>query len=202
VNRLIVARHAEAASNVDGVVSGILPGAGLSDRGRREAADLGRRLESEPIELGVSSRFTRAQETLRLALAGRPTVPTIVLPGLDEIGFGSFEGGPLQAYREWAWANGPAVPCPGGGESRADVALRVAAALELLLAHQEETIFVVGHALPLRYALDAADGSFPAAKIEHLEHATPYPLTREQAEAAAETLRVWAEDPQFRDAAD
>lgn len=202
MNRLIVARHAEAASNVAGVVSGVLPGAGLSDQGRREAADLARRLESEPIELGASSRFTRAQETLRLALAGRPTVPTIVLPELDEIGFGSFEGGPLQAYREWAWANGPAAPCPGGGESRSDVALRMATALELLLARPEGTILVVGHALPLRYALDAADGSFPAAKIEHLEHATPYPLTREQVDMAAGTLRVWAEDPQFRDAAD
>ena len=202
MNRLIVARHAEAASNVDGVVSGVLPGPGLSDQGLREAADLARRLESEPIELGACSRFTRAQETLRLALAGRPRVPTVVLPELDEIGFGSFEGGPLQAYRDWAWANGPAAPCPGGGESRSDVALRVATALELLLARPEGTILVVGHALPLRYALDAADGSFPAAKIEHLEHATPYPLRREQVDLAAETLRVWAEDPQFRDAAD
>lgn len=202
MNRLIVARHAEAASNVDGIVSGVLPGAGLSDRGRREAADLAGRLASERIELGVSSRFARAQETLSLALAGHPSMPTIAMPELDEIGFGSFEGGPLQAYREWAWANEPAAPCPGGGESRSDVALRIATALELLLARPEETILVVGHALPLRYALDAADGSFPAAKIEHLAHATPYALTRDQVDAAAETLRVWAQDPQFRDAAE
>ncbi len=202
MNRLIVARHAEAASNVDGIVSGVLPGAGLSDRGNGEAAGLAGALGSEPIDLGVSSRFARAQETLRLALAGRPLVPTVVLPELDEIDFGSFEGGPLRVYREWAWANGPAAPCPGGGESRSDVAMRIATALELLLVRPEETILAVGHALPLRYVLDAADGSFPAAKIEHLGHATPYPLTREQVDTAAETLRVWAEDPQFRDAAD
>jgi broad specificity phosphatase PhoE len=199
VKRLIVARHAEAASNVDGIVSGVAPGAGLTDSGRREAADLAGRLESERIELGVSSRFTRTRETLRLALAGRSAVPTIEMPEVDEIGFGSFEGGPLQAYREWAWANEPAAPCPGGGESRSDVALRIATSLELLLARPEETILVVGHALPLRYALDAADESFPAAKIEHLAHATPYPLTREQVDTAAETLRVWTQDPQFRD---
>ncbi|MEP6893868.1 MAG: histidine phosphatase family protein, partial [Gaiellaceae bacterium] len=99
-------------------------------------------------------------------------------------------------------ANGPAAPCPGGGESRSDVAMRIATALELLLVRPEETILAVGHALPLRYVLDAADGSFPAAKTEHLEHATPYPLTPEQVDTSAETLRVWAEDPQFRDAAD
>ena len=150
----------------------------------------------EPIELGVSSRFARTRETLQLALATLPAIPTIELAELDEIGFGSFEGGPLQAYRAWAWANEPDAPCPGGGESRSDVALRIATALELLLARPEETIFVVGHALPLRYALDAADGSFPAAKIEHLAHTTPYSLTREQVDTAAETLRVWAEAPQ------
>ncbi|MEP6893560.1 MAG: histidine phosphatase family protein, partial [Gaiellaceae bacterium] len=72
MNRLIVARHAEAASNVDGIVSGVLPGAGLSDRGKREAAGLAGALGSELIDLGVSSRFARAQETLSLALAGRP----------------------------------------------------------------------------------------------------------------------------------
>ena len=199
MNRLILARHAEAASNVDGIVSGELPGAGLSDRGRREAADLAARLGTERIELGVSSRFARAQQTLSLALAGRHSVPTMALPELDEIGFGSFEGGPLQDYRAWAWTTEPSEPCPGGGESRADVASRIATALELLLARPEETILVVGHALPLRYALDAADGSFPAAKIERLAHATPYPLTREQVDAAAETLRAWALEPQFRD---
>ena len=200
MRRLIVARHAEAVSNVAGIVSGVVPGARLSAAGCREAADLGRKLTTERIELGVSSRFARTRETLQLALADRSATPTIELAELDEIGFGSFEGGLLQAYRVWAWTNEPDTPCPGGGESRSDVALRIATALELLLARPEETIFVVGHALPLRYVLDAADGSFPAARIEHLAHATPYPLTRELVDTAAETLRVWAEAPQFRDA--
>ena len=200
MKRLIVARHAEAVSNVEGIVSGVVPGARLSAAGRREAGDLGRKLATEPVDLGVSSRFARTRETLQFALAGRPDVPRIALAELDEIGFGSFEGGPLAAYRAWAWTNEPDAPCPGGGESRSEVALRIATALEVLLERPEETIFVVGHALPLRYVIDAADGSFPAAKIEHLAHATPYPLTREQVDSAAETLRVWAEAPQFRDA--
>jgi broad specificity phosphatase PhoE len=200
VIRLILARHAEAASNVDGIVNGEPPGAGLSDQGRREAAELAGRLKGERIELGVSSRFARAEQTLSLALAGRHSVPTTAMPELDEIGFGSFEGGPLQAYRAWAWTTEPADPCPGAGESRSDVALRIATALELLLARPEETILVVGHALPLRYALDAADGRFPAAKVERLAHATPYPLAREQVDVAAETLQAWALEPQFRDA--
>jgi len=200
VTTLIVARHGEAASNVDGVVDGVPPGAGLSPAGRRQAAALGALLAREPLVLGVSSRFARARETLQLALASRSATPTIAVPELDEIGFGSFEGGSLRAYREWAWVAEPAAPCPGGGESRTDVARRLAAALDLLLGRRQQTILVIGHALPLRYVLDAADGSFPAARIEHLAHATPHPLSREQVETAAETLRVWAESPQFRDA--
>jgi probable phosphoglycerate mutase len=200
VNRLILARHGEAVSNVDGIVSGAPPGAGLSAGGQLQAVELGRRLAGEPIALGVSSRFARARETLEAALAGRDTVARLELPDLDEIDFGSFEGGPLEAYRAWAWAGEPNAPCPGGGETRVAVARRTAAALDVLLGRPEGVILVVGHALPLRYVLDAADGASPAAKIEHLEHATPHRLPRPQVEHAVETLLAWAEKPQFRDA--
>lgn len=199
MRRLILSRHGEASSNVDGIVNGVPVGPGLTETGRREASALGELLAFERVELGISSRFARAQETLELALAGREAIPTEIVPELDEIGFGAFEGGPLDAYRSWAWTNEPAAPCPGGGESRTDVAVRLATALDHLLARDERTILVVGHAMPLRYVIDAADGIFPAAKIEHLAHATPYPLQRDHVEAAAETLRVWAESPQFRD---
>ena len=114
---LFIARHAEAASNVDDVVSGVPPGEGLSARGRRQASELGEALADEAIELGVSSELRRARETLELALAGR-AVPTAALPAFNEINFGRYEGGPLAAYREWAWSTGPDVECPGGGESR------------------------------------------------------------------------------------
>jgi broad specificity phosphatase PhoE len=193
---LVVARHAEAASNLGDVVSGLPPGEGLSARGRRQAQALGRRLAGVAMELGVSSQLRRAVETLELALAGR-SVPTLTLPALDEIRFGRYEGGPLAAYREWAWANEPDIECPGGGESRASAAARFADALDWLLARPEETILVVGHALAVRYVLDAVDGRFPAAKIGEVGHAEPHCLQREAVEAAAEALRVWSQAPRF-----
>ena len=64
-----------------------------------------------------------------------------------------------------------------------------------------ETILAVSHALPVRYVLDASDGSFPAARIAHVPHATPFALDADAAELAAETLRVWATAPRFADAA-
>ena len=199
MNRLLLVRHAHARSNADDRISSTPPGEGLSDLGVEEALALRETLAYEPIGLGVATRLARAQETLELALGGRD-VPRLVLPELDEIGFGSFEGGALADYRTWAWSNEPDALCPGGGESRVAVAERLAAALDVLLARPEETVLAVSHALPIRYVLDAADGLFPAARIAHVPHATPLALDAEAVERAAETLRVWGTAPRFVDA--
>jgi 2,3-bisphosphoglycerate-dependent phosphoglycerate mutase len=195
---LFLARHAHAASNAGDTINGIPPGEGLSPQGAAEAVALGAQLATEPIELGVSSRFRRASETLALALAGRG-VPFVVEPGLDEIGFGSFEGGSLAAYRAWAWKHTPAAPCPGGGETRADAARRIAAGLGALLDRRERVILAVTHGLPLRYVIDAADGSFPGQRLASVPHAVPFRFERAQVERAAATLEEWAAAPHFAD---
>jgi probable phosphoglycerate mutase len=196
VRLLILARHGHAASNVDDVVNCTPPGGGLSELGREQALALREQLAGEPIELGVSSELLRTQETLDLAL-GAPGVGRLVLPQWNEIHFGRFEGGPLAAYREWAWGNAADAPCPGGGESRADAARRIAAALETLLAQEAETVLAVGHALPVRYVLDAADGRFPEARIEPVAHAVPHRVDAAGVAAAARALRRWASSPSF-----
>lgn len=195
---LILARHAYATSNAGATVNAVPPGAPLSAVGVEEARALGRLLAAESIDLGVSSRLLRTQETLALALADR-ALPTAIEPLLDEIGFGSFEGGPLAAYRTWAWENPPDAVCPGGGESRASAAVRFADALEALLGRPGETVLAVSHAVPLRYVIDASDGSFPASRVEHVPHATPYRLERRSVQLAADTLREWARSPRFAD---
>jgi broad specificity phosphatase PhoE len=196
VKTLILARHGHAGANAADTISSRPPGEGLSSLGVEEALALRETLAGEQIGLGVATELLRTQETLELAL-GRLDVPRLVLPQLNEIGFGRFEGGPLAAYREWAWTAEPDVECPGGGESRSTAAARYAAALETLLARPEETVLAVGHALPIRYVLDAADGRFPAARVEQVPHAEPYRLGSEAVETAADTLRVWSEAPSF-----
>lgn len=192
-------RHAHARSNVDDCVSSRPPGEGLSDAGVEEALALRETLAFEPIGIGVATRLLRTQATLELALGDRD-VPRIVHPGLEEINFGAFEGGPLAEYRTWAWTNEPDVICPGGGESRAQAAERFAGGLDFLLSLDEDVVLVVSHSLPMRYVLDAADGRFPAARIEQPPHATPFGLDADAVERAAETLRVWATAPRFVDA--
>lgn len=199
MRELILVRHGRARSNDDGVVSGLPPGGELTPDGVREAKALAAALAGNGIDLGVTTELLRAQQTLALALVGR-NVPRLVLPELNEIRFGAFEGGPLRAYREWAWTTEAADPCPGDGESRAEVARRIADGLDTLLARREAVILVVGHALPLRYVLDAADGTFPAARIEPVAHVSPYRLRRAQVATAAVALRTWAATPTFRSA--
>ena len=128
------------------------------------------------------------------------TCRALVLPELNEIGFGRFEGKPLDAYRAWAWAQEADVECPGGGESRSSAAARIADGLEVLLDRPEDVVLAVSHALPIRYVLDAADGGFPARRIERVAHAVPHRLQHDAVETAAETLRVWAQRPAFGDA--
>ena len=178
MERLILVRHAHALSNVRDAVSCLPPGDGLSDRGVEEALALREALAGEQIDLGVASELVRTQETLELAL-GAGSVPRLIMPEWNEIHFGRFEAGPLAAYRDWAWATPADTTCPGGGESRAAVATRVAGVLEALLLRPEEAILVVGHALPVRYVLDASDGRFPEARIAPVaaRRATP-PLIR------------------------
>ncbi len=197
MERLILARHGHAASNARDVVSGRPPGEGLSDLGVEQALALREVLAGEPVALGIATELRRTQETLALALDGR--APTVIQPLLNEIDFGMYEAGPLTAYREWAWSTEPDVPCPGGGESRVAVASRLADALAGLLTRPEDVVLVVGHALPVRYVVDASDSRFPASRIEHIPHAVPYALSAEQVEAAMIALRVWMQQPRFVD---
>lgn len=196
---LILVRHGHSLSNERDIVSCAPPGDGLSARGREQAIALRETLLGERVDVGIASELVRTQETLDLALGERP-VPRLLLPQLNEIHFGRFEAGPLEAYRQWAWARPAAEACPGGGESRGAAAGRVADALELLAARAEDVVLAVGHALPIRYVLDAADGRLPEPRIEPVAHAEPYVLPFDRVVAAAQALRRWAAAPVFRQA--
>lgn len=196
---LLLARHGFAVSNRDGTASCTRPGEGLTQEGVEQARVLGTALVDEPVDLGVASELARTRETLELAVGGR-AVARIVVPELNEIDFGSFDGGPLVEYRAWAATHSPDLRAPGGGESRADAAARYARGLLRLLERPESTILVVGHALSIRYVVDAASGLVPAPLMAPVDHAAVHRLTAAEAEAAAELLGDWSRAPRFREA--
>ena len=197
MQELLLVRHGFAASNRDGLASCTAPGDGLTDEGVAQARSLARELAGERVDVALTSRLRRTQQTLELVLEGRD-VPVVVDAEFDEIHFGSFDGGALDAYRAWAASHPPDEPAPGRGESRAQAAARFARGLRLVLARPEERVLVVGHALAIRYLIDAAAGRVPAARMSPIEHAFPYRLEREDAGAAATLLEAWSEAPRFR----
>ena len=197
MRELLLVRHAFAGSNRDGIASCEIPGEGLTTEGLDQARALAVALELEEIGVAMTSRLGRTRETLALALDGRD-LPVVVAPELDEIHFGDFDGGLLDTYRAWAASHPPDDPAPGGGESRADAARRFARGLRLVLARPEGLVLVVGHALAIRYVVDAADGLEPAARMSPIEHAFPYRLDRDDVERAATLLEAWSRAPQFR----
>lgn len=124
----------------------------------------------------------------------------IVVPELDEVHFGGFDGGLLVAYRSWAGVEAADLPAPGGGESRAQAAERYAGGLRIVLARPERSVLVVGHALAVRYILDAAEGMVPAALMAApVGHAELHRLAAEDVESAATLLEEWSRAPAFRD---
>src|SRR5206468_10756893 len=76
---LLLARHAEAASNLAATVNGVPPGGSLSPAGREQAQALGRALADAQVDLCVTSEFARARETAERALAERPP-PRLAFP--------------------------------------------------------------------------------------------------------------------------
>ena len=195
MERAILARHGESEVGLAGLVSGDpAEPRGLTRAGREQARRLGELLAGEPIDLCVTSEFARVRETADLALAGRD-VPRLVVPELNDIRFGEFEGRPFDEYRVWAGARTPADACPGGGESRAEAAARFVRGFRVVLARPEPTILVVAHGLPIRYVLLALDELDPTPIVEQVGLAEPHPLSRERLERAVARLERWAAAP-------
>jgi broad specificity phosphatase PhoE len=195
MDEVILARHGESELSVVGTVNGDPAIAcALTPTGEEQARHLGQRLADTDIDLCVTSEFERAQRTADLALAGRD-FRRLVLPELNDVRFGQFEGGTLADYREWAAANDPTVEAPGGGESRSGTVLRYVEGYRKILARPERTILVVAHGLPIRYALNALDNTDPAPLVEQVAYAEPYRLHRRELERALERLERWAAKP-------
>ena len=195
MDALILARHGESELSVRGLTNGDPTRAcGLTEAGRAQARRLGELLAAEPLELCVTSAFARTQETADLALEGRD-VRRLVIPELNDIRFGDFEALAFDEYRAWARSASPADVPPGGGESRADCVARYARGFRALLARPERLALVVVHGLPIRYVLNALDGSPPQPVLDQVPYAEPFRFTAEELETALRELESWAAAP-------
>jgi len=179
VELYVISRHGESTLNFENRINGD-PGVpvALTEKGSEEATLLGQEIRHLPIEVCIHTQFARTRETAAIALEGR-NVPFEVEPLLDDVKVGELEGKTLEEYRAWKRAHTRRDPFPGG-ESLDDAARRYAQAFRKLVERPETSILVVAHEIPLRYAINAADGSDDLDGPAHqLANATPYLFDRD-----------------------
>ena len=185
----VLARHAESVLNLERRVNGDptldVP---LTERGEEDARALGRQLADLPLDVCIHTRFPRTRLTAELAVANR-NLPFALEPLIDDIDLGELEGETIERYRAWKHGHPRDVPFPGG-ESLDDAARRFAAGFRALLGGEYEHVLVVTHEIPVRYALNAADGSRdPDSPQRAIANATPYLFGDERLAGAANGLR-------------
>ncbi|HEX9234934.1 MAG TPA: histidine phosphatase family protein [Actinomycetota bacterium] len=193
MERAILTRHAESAYSAKNLLNGDpYRWCPLSRRGRKEARRLGEQLRDEPIDLCVTTRFMRTRETADIALEGR-AIPRLVVPELDDVKVGDFEGKNVEEMRRWQRDHGPTAAPPGGGESRVDALSRYIDGYRKVLAREEPAVLVVAHGLPITAVLLAARGEGIPLTLEgvQVEPAQPHPVTANELAAALRTLRQW-----------
>jgi ribonuclease H / adenosylcobalamin/alpha-ribazole phosphatase len=130
----------------------------LTEEGLRQAAAAAGRLAARGgIDVIVTSPLRRTRQTAE-AVASATGAPLVADEGLVETDFGEWEGmTTAEASQRWpeevsAWMRSTDV-APPGGESFADVILRVNAALDRLLAeYQFRTLLLVSHVSPIKIA--------------------------------------------------
>jgi broad specificity phosphatase PhoE len=191
VRLFVFARHAESTANVARVVSSDpARSVGLTARGRAQAGQLGAQLAALDVELAVCSSFLRAQETLAIALRGRP-VPVLIDRGFDETRAGDFDGKPIEAYWSWEQHHTPSDRFPRG-ESVDEALLRYVNALRRLLSRTEAVTLLFVHEFALRRIAQAATTPATLARAR-FANALPYLFDERAIERAATILEESAQ---------
>ena len=184
----VLARHAQSTLNYENRVNGdpAVP-APLTEQGREQARLLGLQLRALPLDACVHTRFGRTSETAELAIGGR-AIPVRTEPLLDDIKIGELEGQTIADYRAWKSRHSRSDRFPGG-ESLDEAAARYAQAYRALLEAADETVLVVCHEIPIRYALNASAGSDDLdGPVHDIPNATPFLFDDETLARAAEQI--------------
>ncbi|MDC3953185.1 histidine phosphatase family protein [Polyangium jinanense] len=155
---LIIVRHGQSEGNRDRVFTGHGPSP-LTDRGRREAEAVARRITEKPVTAIFASDLPRALETAA-PLVEKSGVPLVADPALRERNFGDLTGtsfADIEARHPDVWrallARDPLFR-PPGGESNADCRARISGFVEGLFARGVEgRIVLVSHGVAINQLL-------------------------------------------------
>ncbi len=161
--RLLLIRHGATPMTMEDKFSGA-ENVHLSDEGRQQAYQLGRRLAGEAIAAVYSSSLDRALETARILSEAHDLDP-IPTDGLREISHGHWEGLTRRevetrfADEYAAWETDPFTFAPAGGESGISVLARALPVIrDIVVSHQDQSVLVVSHKATLRLVLSSLLG--------------------------------------------
>ena len=161
--RLLLLRHGETAWNRERRYQGWTD-TPLSAEGLVQAEAAARELEEHTFAAVYASPLRRARDTAA-AIAAPHGLDVETDPAFKELGFGRWEGLTLDEVRArdaavyLGWAHTPHLVSPPGGESLVEARERVLAGLERLRAgHQDETVCLVAHGIPVRILILEALG--------------------------------------------
>ncbi|GAA4427127.1 histidine phosphatase family protein [Georgenia halophila] len=153
--RLILVRHGQTSSNVEGLLDTGEPGADLTELGRKQAAALPEVLGDEPVGLIVTSTLVRTQQTAAPLAAALGLEPWI-RDGIREVTAGDLEmRGDMEAvhgYLEaiFSWGNGSLDGRVPGGESGEEFFARYDAVIDEVAASGVDAAVVVSHGAAIR----------------------------------------------------
>jgi broad specificity phosphatase PhoE len=154
----LLVRHGQSTWNHERRIQGQLDPP-LSEEGRRQAAQLGRRLAGRTFAGFYSSDLKRAAETAQL-VGGSLGIDPTPMAELREIFLGQWEGLRTEELAErfpdaWAsWTDEPNWDLVPGGEGSAAFETRVSLALDRLFArHSQGDVLVVTHGGVIQIAL-------------------------------------------------
>jgi probable phosphoglycerate mutase len=170
VTELYLIRHGESVANVEPIIGGMRGDAGLTARGREQAALLERRLATvgPRVDALYASTLPRARETAGYVARALGLAP-IFDDEWQELRPGEADGLSVDEWRRRfprraGLADDPFAPFAPGGESWATFLVRVGAALTRLVErHPGQAVAVVSHGGVLEASFFHAAGLGPTA---------------------------------------
>lgn len=166
--RLLLIRHGQTPSNVDGLLDTAAPGPGLTELGHRQAEELPDALEGHDIASLWASTLVRTELTAA-PLARQRGLPVTVLDGIHEIAAGDLElRHDHEAYRTYlqtafAWATGDLGVRMPGGENGTEFFARFDRSIARVEAETTGTAVVVSHGAAIRVWVAGRSLTLPPA---------------------------------------
>ncbi|ART72471.1 phosphoglycerate mutase [Mycobacterium dioxanotrophicus] len=181
VMRVTFIRHGESYGNTSGLIDTSTPGPVLTPKGQQQAQDVAKKLGDNNYDAIYASTMVRTQLTAA-PMSQYLGLPIQVLPGLQEIEAGDYEGTPekdamngyLKAPIAWAFAGQRGARIPGSIDGN-EFDARVDGALQTMYDNGDRNVAVFSHGGTIMFwTMMNAQNLSTADKVRLL---TTHPLT-------------------------